>query len=238
MFNNDIEVLLKAKDGDKEAMSKLLDENVGLIWNIVKKFSGRGYETEDLFQIGCMGFVKAIKKFNLEYNVQLSTYVFPVVLGEIKRFLRDDGIIKVSRSSKELYIKIQEFEKNFLLKNNREATLEEISSELKIPKEEIIFALEASQKPESIYKQVNDEESNQMLLDKISSFQNEAEIIAMRMTLSKLISELNEREKQIILLRFFKDKTQSDVAKIIGVSQVQVSRIESKVLERMRDKIA
>jgi len=238
MLNNDIKIILKAKNGDKQAMSKLLDENVGLIWNIVKKFNGRGVDTDDLFQLGCMGFVKAIKRFDIEFNVQLSTYVFPMILGEIKRFFRDDGAIKVSRSSKELYIKIKEFENKFNLKNNRDATLEEIATEFKLPKEEIVFAIEAAKKPESIYKEVNGEEKSQNLIEKISTGINEEQDTVDKMTLGKLIQELNNREKQIILLRYFKDKTQMEVAKIIGVSQVQVSRIEKKVLEKMREKIA
>lgn len=238
MVNNDIKIILKAKNGDKQAMSKLLDENVGLIWNIVRKYSqGRNIDSEDLFQLGCMGFVKAIKRFDIEFNVQLSTYVFPVVLGEIKRFLRDDGTIKVSRSSKELYIKIKEFENKFNLENNRDATLEEIAKEFKLPKEEIIFAIEAARKPESLYKEVNGEEKSQNLIEKISTGINEEQNTVDKMTLEKLIQELNNREKQIILLRYFKEKTQMEVAKIIGISQVQVSRIEKKVLEKMRGKL-
>lgn len=241
MFDTDVELIIRAKNGNKQAMSKLIDDNLGLIWNIVKRFGGRGHEPEDLFQIGCMGFIKAVKRFSPEYDVRLSTYVFPVVMGEIKRFLRDDGLVKVSRSLKELCVKIKEFQSKYTAQNGREPTLEEISKELNMPKEEIIFALDSAKKPESIYEGNNSSDSDDKalnLIDKLSTGNDEQEETVNKIIIKQLISELNQRDKQIIILRYFKSKTQMEVAKILGISQVQVSRLEKKILNNMKLKIA
>jgi len=186
-----------------------------------------------------MGFIKAIKNFDSNYNVKLSTYVFPVIVGEIKRFLRDDGVIKVSRSLKELCVKIKYFKEKYVAQNNEEPTIEQIVNEFKVPKEEIILALESDRKPESIYSTQDSSEDRALnLIDKIATQKNEEQETIDKITLSKIIKNLEPREKQIIVLRYFRDKTQSEVAKMIGISQVQISRMEKKILNNMKKQIS
>lgn len=234
-----VEEIKKAQDGDKDAMANLVEENQGLIWNIARRFLGRGYDKEDIYQIGCMGFIKAIRRFDSDYEVQLSTYAVPYILGEIKKFLRDDGPVKVSRSLKELNVKINELQKEYE-KDGKELSIIEISKILKVPKEEIVLAIESSLGTESIENvkySVSKSNKEITLIDTLSTNKDEENMITNRIVLQKMIEELGEREKKIILLRYFKDKTQSQVAKILGISQVQVSRIEKKILEGMRKEI-
>lgn len=200
----------------------------------------RGYEVEDLYQIGCIGFIKSIKRFDTNFEVKLSTYSVPYILGEIKRFIRDDGPIKVSRSIKELNVKIQELKKHYLITKGREITIEEIAKELKVDKDDIIIAMESNNSIESIEgtsNQSDKEEKKLSILDKISTGKNEEEIITNKIVIKQLLKELDERDREIILLRFFKEKTQTEVARILGISQVQVSRIERKVLDKMKNKL-
>ena len=200
----------------------------------------RGYEVEDLYQIGCIGFIKSIKRFDTNFEVKLSTYSVPYILGEIKRFIRDDGPIKVSRSIKELNVKIQELKKHYLITKGREITIEEIAKELKVDKDDIIIAMESNNSIESIEGTSNqsDKEGKKLsILDKISTGKNEEEIITNKIVIKQLLKELDERDRKIILLRFFKEKTQTEVARILGISQVQVSRIERKVLDKMKNKL-
>ena len=221
-------------------MDRLIRQNNGLIWSIVKRFINRGYEVEDLYQIGCIGFIKSIKRFDTNFEVKLSTYSVPYILGEIKRFIRDDGPIKVSRSIKELNVKINELKKYYLLKNGREITIEEMCKELKVQKEDIIIAIESTKTIESIEGAACSEDKDGKKLtifEKISTGKNEEEIITNKMVVKQLINELEDRDKEIILLRFFKEKTQIEVAKILGISQVQVSRIERKILNNMKMKL-
>lgn len=221
-------------------MDRLIRDNNGLIWSIVKRFMNRGYEVEDLYQIGCMGFIKSIKRFDTNFEVKLSTYSVPYILGEIKRFIRDDGPIKVSRSIKELNVKINELKKQYLIKTGKEITIEEICKELKIEKEDAIIAMESTNTIESIEGAAGSENKDGKQLtifDKISTGKDEEEIITNKMLINQLINELEDRDKEIILLRFFKEKTQTEVAKILGISQVQVSRIERKILNNMRMKL-
>lgn len=234
-----IERIIKAQNGDKDEMAKLVEENQGLIWNIVKRFLGRGYDKEDIYQIGCLGFIKCIRRFDASFEVKLSTYAVPYILGEIKKFLRDDGPVKVSRSLKELNIKILELQKEY---ENEGKTLNllEISEILKVPKEEIAMAIESARSVESIEESWAGEDSgnkNLSIIDTISSNKDEETLITNKIAIEKMIGELDKREKEIILLRFYKDKTQSEVAKIIGISQVQVSRIEKRVLSVMKRKL-
>ena len=239
MYENNINSIKRAQDGDKFEMDRLIRENNGLIWSIVKRFMNRGYEVEDLYQIGCIGFIKSIKRFDTNFEVKLSTYSVPYILGEIKRFIRDDGPIKVSRSIKELNTKINELKRQYLL-NGKEITLEQICKELKIQKEDAIIAMESTNAVESMDAAANAEnkDGKQMtVFDKISTGKNEEEMITNRMVINQLINELQDRDKEIILLRFFKEKTQTEVAKILGISQVQVSRIERKVLNEMKSKL-
>ena len=212
---------------------------IGLIWSIVKRFNGRGYELEDLYQICCIGFIKSIQRFDTSFDVKLSTYSVPYMIGEIKRFIRDDGAIKISRSIKELNTKIREVQKYYLIKYGKEITLEELSKELKTSKEELALAMEALNPVESIEKNIynNDEENKIGLIDKISSEKNEEEMITNKLVVKELINDLGIREKEVIMLRFYKEKTQSQVAKILGITQVQVSRIERKILNSMKLKL-
>ena len=231
-----IEDIKKAQNGDKDAMAKLVEENQGLVWNIARRFLGRGYDKEDIYQIGCMGFIKAIRRFDANFEVQLSTYAVPYILGEIKKFLRDDGPVKVSRSLKELNVKINELQKQYV-NSGKELSLIDISKILKVPKEDIILAIESSQATESIESaKYSNSKSNKdlTLIDTLSTNKDEANLITNKIALQKMIEELDDRDKQIILLRFYKDKTQSEVAKILGISQVQVSRLEKRILQGMK----
>lgn len=218
-------------------MTKLVEINKGLIWNIVKRFSGRGYEVEDIYQIGCMGFIKAIKRFDTSFEVQVSTYAVPYILGEIKRFIRDDGIVKVSRSTKELAMKILELQKEYLNKTGEEISITTISKTLKVPKEEITYALDSLRPVSSIYEETSSGDDSRTIIDKIGTGKDEAGGVVDKIAIKQLIDNLNTREKEIILLRFYKEKTQSEVAKVLGITQVQVSRIEKKILNSMKMKL-
>ena len=240
MYDYDMKIIENAQNGSKEDMTKLIEENNGLIWSIVRRFNGRGYDIEDLYQIGCIGFIKAIQRFDTSFEVRLSTYAVPYILGEIKRYIRDDGPIKVSRSIKELNIKILELQKEYFRKYGRDIKLEEISKELKISKEEITMALDSSKSVDSIESAKytdNKTDKTVSILERISTGKDEQTEITNRITIKNLISELEDREKEIILLRYYKQKTQMQVSKILGITQVQVSRIERKVLEKMRRRL-
>lgn len=240
MYENDMKMIQKAQNGNKDDMTKLIEDNNGLIWSIVRRFSGRGYDIEDLYQIGCIGFIKAILRFDTSFEVRLSTYAVPYILGEIKRHLRDDGPIKVSRSIKELNIKILELQKEYQNKYAREITLEEISKELKITKEEITMALDSARPVDSIEEaRYRDSKTDKTvsILEKISTGKDEQTEITNRIVIKNLISELDEKEREIIMLRYYKQKTQTQVSKILGITQVQVSRIERKILNNMRRKL-
>ena len=240
MFENSIEAIKKSQEGDKEELQKLIEKNNGLIWSIVKRFIGRGYETEDLYQIGCIGFIKSIQRFNTSYDVKLSTYSVPYILGEIKRYIRDDGPIKVSRSIKELGVKIREIQKAYLAKKGEEIGIKEIAKELKTTKEEVAMAMEASNNISSLedFKYTDHKNGNSIsIMEKLSTGKNEEEIITNRLTIKGLIEDLEQKEKEVIMLRFYKEKTQTQVAKILGITQVQVSRIERKILNKMKLKL-
>lgn len=217
-----------------------MKKTIGLIWSIVKRFSGRGYDIDDLYQIGCIGFIKSIQRFDTRFEVKLSTYAVPYILGEIKRFLRDDGPIKVSRSIKETNIKIKELQKEYLRKTGKEISLNEISKELRISKEEIAMVLDSSKPITSIedasYRD-NKTDKTISLLEKIDSGKDEASIISDRLTVKDLINNLEEKERQLIMLRFYNEKTQVQVAKILGITQVQVSRTEKKILNKLRKRL-
>ncbi len=231
----------RAQTGDKDAMANLVENNQGLIWSIVKRFTGRGYELEDLYQIGMIGFIKSIRNFDINFDVKLSTYAVPYILGEVKRFIRDDGPIKVSRGLKDLNKKIIELQKEWISKKGREPSLGEISKILKVPKEEITLALDSSLPVNSIEENVysSDKEGSDLnILDTLKSNKDEANIITNKIALNKIINSLEKRDKEIILLRYFKDKTQAEVGKILGISQVQVSRIEKRILGEMKKQLA
>ena len=237
-YENNIKDIIEAKNGNQEIMAKLIEEDNGLIWSIVKRFKERGYDLEDLYQIGSIGFIKSIKRFDESFDVKLSTYAVPYILGEIKRFIRDDGSVKVSRSIKELSVKIRDIQNKCLKEEGREATLQEISKELKVNKEEITLALDSLMPTVSIYENTyNDDEDGISFIDTLSTNVDEQEQLVNKLTIKNILEQLNEREKQIILLRYFKNRTQTEVAKILGISQVQVSRIEKKTLKQIKVKL-
>jgi RNA polymerase sporulation-specific sigma factor len=238
MYDNSVEDIIKAKQGCEASMSKLVENNSGLIWSIVRRFKDRGYELEDLYQIGSLGLIKAIRRFDTNFEVQLSTYAVPYILGEIKRFIRDDGPIKVSRSTKELYVKIREIQKQHLNKTGCDIKIEEVSKILKVSKEDIANALDSSNCVDSIYDYSYKDETEGNILDKIPANIDSEKNLIDKLVLKDVIEELNERDKKIILLRYYRGSTQMQVAKMLGISQVQVSRIEKKVLLKMRTKLA
>lgn len=241
MYENDMKMIEQAQNGNKDEMTKLIEDNSRLVWSIVRRFNGRGYDIEDLYQIGCIGLIKAIQRFDTNFEVRLSTYAVPYILGEIKRFIRDDGPIKISRSIKELNIKIKEIQKEYQNKYGKEISLEEIAKELKTSKEEIAMALDSSRPVNSIEdSQYRDNKTDKTIsvIEQLSTGKDEETEIANRITIKKLISELKDKEKEVILLRYYKGKTQMQVAKILGITQVQVSRIERKVLDNMKRKLS
>ena len=239
VYENKIQDIIEAQNGNQDMMTKLIEENNGLIWSIIKRFKDRGYELEDLYQIGTIGFIKSIKRFDTTFDVRLSTYAVPYILGEVKRFIRDDGSVKISRSIKELAIKIREIQNKYILEKNRDITIEEIEQELNVNKEDITLAIDAMNPIVSIYdSSYSNDENGISFIDTLSTKVDEAEQIANKISLNNAIENLDKRDKEIIMLRYYKNKTQKEVAKLLQISQVQVSRIEKRVLTSMREKLA
>jgi len=229
-------LIIKAQQGDGEATERLIKENSGLIWSVVKKFTGRGYEADDLYQIGAIGLLKCIRKFDMSYDVKFSTYAVPMIIGEIKRFLRDDGMIKVSRPMKELAGKARYMQEALTSRLGRQPTLSELAEEVGASVEDLIVAMESSLDVESLYATIHQGDSGPIyLIDKLNSHKGD-EMIDM-IALKQIIGLLKPKERQVIWLRYFQDKTQTEVARAIGVSQVQVSRIEKKVLQTIRENL-
>ncbi len=230
-----IELIKKAQKGDSKAKETLVESNLGLIRSVLKGFLNRGHDPEDLFQIGSIGLLKAIDKFDLNYDVKFSTYAVPMIVGEIKRFLRDDGIIKVSRSLKQIAGLAKQAEEILSKTLGREPTIQEISDEIGVEKEEIIMALESSCQPEYLYDVVHQNDGSPLyLIDKLSLEADESTDLVDNIVLKEILNKLKPRDRQVIILRYFKDKTQVEVANILGISQVQVSRIEKKIIGEMR----
>ena len=225
----------RAHQGDKEARERLFHENTGLIYCTAKRFLGRGVDMEDLFQIGSIGLLKAVDKFDTSYDVKFSTYAVPMISGEIKRFLRDDGMIKVSRSLKELSYKSFQAREELTGKLGREPTLEELADKMQVEKEELVQAMEAGGEVESLYRPIHQKEGSEIrLVDKLEEKEQKEERILDTMLLKQLLETLESQDRQLIYLRYFADKTQADVGKILGISQVQVSRMEKKIIENLR----
>ncbi len=228
-------LLERSHAGDQTARDAMVQSNMGLVWSIVRRFHNRGYELEDLFQVGSIGLMKAIDKFDTSFSVKFSTYAVPMITGEIRRFLRDDGMIKVSRSLKENGAKMKRAREKLQADFGREPTLQELSEETGLPREEIVMALEANGEVESIYKTTTPADGKEMCLaDRLPQEKDSHEILLNHMVLEQLLSELGEMERQLIELRYYKEKTQTQVAKEMGISQVQVSRLEKKILLEMR----
>lgn len=229
------ELIRKAHQGDSEARELLVKENVGLVWCIVHRYSGRGIEAEDLFQIGSIGLLKAIDKFDLSFDVRFSTYAVPMISGEIRRFLRDDGMLKVSRSLKEISCKAWQAKEEFMRKYNREPTIQELAKLAGTEKEELVQALEASAEVESLHKPVYRKDGSETeLLERLEKEEKTEEKIVDQLFVYSLMEKLGKNERQLIYLRYFENKTQSETGKMLGISQVQVSRMEKKILKRMK----
>lgn len=236
MYENKLEDILMAQSGNQEKMTELITNNSNLIWSIVTRFKDRGYEIEDLYQIGCIGFIKSIKKFDKSYDVKLSTYAVPYILGEIKRFIRDDGPVKISRSLKELSGKIRLLQKEYFDKNGQDIKIEELAKILKVQREEIIIAIDSMNTVESIDKNINDSEDFS-LLDKLKSNKDEERDIVDKIVIKDLINNLDEKSKKIIMLRYYRGKTQNQIANLLGTTQVQISRLEKKILGQMKQEL-
>lgn len=233
-------LIARSQAGESDAREVLIEKNLGLVHHIVKRFAGRGYDTEDLFQIGCIGLMKAIDKFDLEQGVKFSTYAVPMIMGEIKRFLRDDGLVKVSRTIKENAYKVKTARQALQMEQGREPTFQEVAARTELSREDVMLATEASMPVESIYASVSLQDGSEIyLLDRIvtsGSDKNREENLLNHMLLEQLMQGLDEREEELIRLRYFREKTQAQVATVLGISQVQVSRLEKKILMRLRQK--
>ena len=229
------ELLIKIKNGDKKAREKFINGNLRLVLSVVQRFSGRAESADDLFQIGCIGLIKAIDNFDTSLNVQFSTYAVPMIIGEIRRYLRDNNSIRVSRSIKDLAYKSIAFKNKYLRENNREPSIEEIAKELNVEPEEISLSLGAIQDPVSFQEPVfNDGTENIFIIDQVSDRKNTDDKWTESITISELMKKLNEKEKMIINKRFFDGKTQMEVAEEIGISQAQVSRLEKSAINHIK----
>lgn len=229
-------MIANSQAGDIAARDQLVVSNQRLVWAVVQRFLGRGYEPDDLFQIGCIGLIKAVDKFDLTYEVKFSTYAVPMIIGEIQRFLRDDSTVKVSRSLKETAKQIRRVRDELAKRLGRQPHITEIASEMGIEPADVVFAQEALRSPASIHETVFENDGDPIyLMDQIADEEN-AEWFD-KIALHEILNRLPERERLIVYLRFFKDKTQSDVARVLGISQVQVSRLEKRILSQMKNEL-
>lgn len=235
MLNNEelLAHIRKAKKGDEKSKEIIFTENSPLIKSIIRRFKNKGVEYDDLFQIASIGFLKAINNFDESFNVKFSTYTVPMVIGEIKRYIRDNGAIKVSRALKILANKINRYIDEYQTFNNDSPSVETIAKKFDVTEDEVVVALDSVKMPLSIFDKFEDDDEGQELIEKISDTQTE-EAILNKIHLSNVISGLEERERKIIILRYFRDKTQSEIAENLGVSQVQVSRLENKIIKKIR----
>ncbi len=233
-----INLILRAQKGDQNAKNTLVCENSPLIKSIIKRFIGKGIEYDDLFQLGAMGFVKAINNFDVSFNVKFSTYVVPMIIGEVKRFMRDDGAIKVSRTIKTFNLQINKFIEGYLKENGVKPSIETIAKKFDVSSQEVVFVMDSARMPISLYTPFEDDEEKSLLV--VDRFVQNTQTDEMfdNMFLCDVMKKLEKRDKKIILLRYFRDKTQSEIAKELGISQVQVSRLETKILEKIRSKLA
>ncbi|MFV9510743.1 RNA polymerase sporulation sigma factor SigF [Tepidibacillus sp. LV47] len=230
------ELIIKSQNGDQEAKEIIINHNKRLVWSVVQRFLGRGYEADDLFQIGSIGLLKAIDKFDMSFDVKFSTYAVPMIIGEIQRFIRDDGSVKVSRSLKETGNKVRKVKDELSKELGRLPTIKEIAEKLEISPEDVVFAQEASRTPSSIHETVFENDGDPItLMDQISDESQEKWFD--KLALYEVIRNLSQRERLIVYLRYFKDYTQSEVAKRLGISQVQVSRLEKKILSTIKDQL-
>ncbi|MEF2734625.1 MAG: SigF/SigG family RNA polymerase sporulation sigma factor [Blautia sp.] len=237
-MDNILALIGRAHQGDKRARDILTEKNMGLVHSIAARFKNRGVEMEDLVQIGCIGLLKAIDKFDLSYDVKFSTYAVPMITGEIKRFLRDDGMVKVSRSLKEMAAKAYALREQLLLEKGREPQIEELAKELGVSREELVLAMDSQGQVESLQKTIYQSDGNEISLgERLPQEENQQEKVVNRMFLEQALNMLDKKERELIYLRFFQDRTQSSIAGELGMSQVQVSRMEKKILKRLREKL-
>ena len=230
------ELIARAQAGDKTASDQIMAQNLGLVWSVVKKFTNRGYDPEDLFQIGAIGLIKCVKKFDLTYDVKFSTYAVPMIVGEIKRFLRDDGLIKISRPIKEIAQKSKYAKEEYQKQHDREPTINELATFMDVSLEDLILGLEATKEVESLHATIYQGQGGSpiFLIDKLARAENEENQTVDLLTLKAVIAKLKPKEREIIQMRYFEEKTQTEIAKYVGVSQVQVSRIEKKALANIK----
>lgn len=229
------ELLKKIKNGDEEARELFIKGNLRLVLSVIQKFSGRGENSDDLFQVGCIGLIKSIDNFDVNLNVQFSTYAVPMIIGEIRRYLRDNNMVRVSRSIRDLAYKALQAKEKLTKENKKEPTIEEIAKELNVEKEEVVMCLDAIQDPMSLQEPVyNDGSENLYIMDQVKDNKNTEEQWSNNITISEAFKKLNEREKMIIARRFFAGKTQMEVADEIGISQAQVSRLEKSAINHIK----
>ena len=232
-------LIIRAQEGDKNALEQIIRENEGLIWSTIKRFISKGYDKDDLYQLAAIGFVKAIKRFDFNFNVRLSTYSVEYMIGEIKKFIRDDGIIKISRSIRELSLKVKDIEKDVLVKTGEKIEIEKLAKILEVSVEEVVEAKKIINNVKSLNEDIqNDDGTTFKIHEKELGTDEHEEKIVDKIMLLDSMNSLDRRDKNIIDLRYFKEKTQTQVAKILGISQVQVSRIERKILSKLKESMA
>ncbi|RYL94841.1 RNA polymerase sporulation sigma factor SigF [Sporolactobacillus sp. THM7-4] len=230
-------LIKKSQSGDHDARDRLVKRNMRLVWSVVQRFMNRGYEPDDLFQIGCIGLLKSVDKFDLSFDVKFSTYAVPMIIGEIQRFIRDDGAVKVSRSLKETGIRVRKKRDELSKKLGRHPTIGELADALDLSPEDIVLSQEAIRTPSSIHETVYENDGDPItLLDQISD--GDSGKWFDKIVVREAVERLNDREKLIVYLRYYKDQTQTEVASRLGISQVQVSRLEKKILEEIRSQMA
>ncbi len=227
------DVIIKAQNKDEKAKELLVKENLSLVWSLVHRFNSMMYEKEELFQIGCVGLIKAIDKFDVSYDVAFSTYAVPIILGEIKRHFRDDGAIKVSRSIKELNQKISKISDEYLLKNNKEISIEELADTLNVSKSDIVLAIDSKYYPTSLNEVIYEKDGSVITVEE-RLVEKESYSLIDRITLYEEINKLTEKERKLIKMRYYLDMNQDQIAKEFNVSQVQISRLEKKIIEKLK----
>lgn len=238
---NETDLLIRAKNGNQDAAEKIVEDNQGLVWSVARRFVGRGYDLEEIYQIGCIGLLKAIKRFDVSYNAKFSTYAVPLITGEIKRFLRDNGMIKVSRILKQNGYRISQIREEYTNAYGKEPSIEELSEKSGLSIEEIIEAFEANKEVESLYQTTYGKDGKEvMLLERVceeGAGEKEQERLFNKIIIEGALSKLNKNERSLIYLRYYKNKTQTEVAKQLNMTQVQISRLEKKLLTRIKSEL-
>ncbi len=236
--DNTLELISLAQQGNQDAKTQLIEANSPLIKSVIKRFKDKGVEYDDLYQIGCIGFLKAINNFNKEFNVKFSTYCVPMVIGEIKRFMRDDGAIKVSRALKTLNLQINKYINEFMGQFQDKPSIEHLAKHFNVDEQEIVLAMDSARMPVSLYTPIEEDGDNLSIIDRIEGETDESETMIENLALKDIVKRLDERDRKIIMLRYYFDKTQSEIAKELNISQVQVSRLENKILNNLKAKLS